>query len=509
MIPPTPDAVPSQHNQYHRDASEPYWNDVYDGFQSNIVFNPNNEPVGINPDIIETLIEGSPYDFYSLFLDDDLIHLLVEETNRYAKSLLSTRISPHSRLHTWVDVTSVEMKTFLGIIMWMGLCPQPSIASYWKKSEIYASNIPKYMTRKRFELLLRSFHCCNNEDCPPGDRLFKVSGLLDLLLSKYKMARTPKESMCIDESIVPFMGRLSFRQYIQNKRHRYGIKIFKLCIDNFYTVGFKIYAGKESVVGQRVSTKIVTEMADEYLDMGRTMYTDNWYSSYDLATELLKRSTHLVGTLRSNRKNNPIEVIKKKLKRGEVIAKQCNKGITVLKWKDKRDVLAISTKHSAAMVKTTNKFKSEVIKPKLILDYNKGKSLVDVCDLRNLYHNPLRRTLKWYKKIAFELLLNTSVLSALSLYEEITKQKIDITTFRESLIDHLLSKNEEIPTENVHKLVETKSRGRCASCYKNMVEQGGRLHAQRITRQIKTKCANCIQFYCIPCFSEEHKINKK
>eukprot|EP00102_Acyrthosiphon_pisum_P012066 XP_008181066.1 PREDICTED: uncharacterized protein LOC103308793 [Acyrthosiphon pisum] len=161
------------------------------------------------------------------------------------------------------------------------------------------------------------------------------------------------------------------------------------------------------------------------------------------------------------------------------------------------------------MVKTTNKFGSDVIKPKLILDYNKGKSLVDVCDLRNSYHNPLRRTLKWYKKIAFELLLNTSVLNALSLYEEITKQKIDITTFREILIEHLLSKNEEIPTGNEHKLEETKSRGRCASCYKNMVEQGGRLYAQRITRQIKTKCASCKKFYCIPCFSDAHKINKK
>jgi len=121
------------------------------------VFNPNNEPVGINPDIIETLIEGSPYDFYSLFLDDDVIHLLVEETNRYAKSLLSTRISSHSRLHTWVDVTSVEMKTFLGIIMWMGLCPQPSIASYWKKSKIYVSNIPKYILEKDLNLFCAHF----------------------------------------------------------------------------------------------------------------------------------------------------------------------------------------------------------------------------------------------------------------------------------------------------------------------------------------------------------------
>lgn len=148
------------------------------------------------------------------------------------------------------------------------------------------------------------------------------------------------------------------------------------------------------------------------------------------------------------------------------------------------------------------------MKPKLILDYNKGKSLVDVCDLRNSYHNPLRRTLKWYKKIAFELLLNTSVLNALSLYEEITQQKIDIISFREILIDNLLGKDEEIPTEYVHKLEETKSRRRCSSCYQNMVAQGGRIYAQKTTRQIKTKCTSCMKFYCITCFGDLVKNTK-
>ncbi|KAE9523006.1 hypothetical protein AGLY_016637 [Aphis glycines] len=378
-------------------------------------------------------------------------------------------------------------------MLWMGLCPQPTLASYWTKDTLYSSNIPDFMKRKRFELILRTFHCCNNNMCPPGDRLYKVKGLLDILVAKYKFACSPKESMCIDESIVPFVGRLSFRQYIQNKRHRYGIKIFKLCINNFYTVGFKIYASKEADKVQSVSTKVVLEMAEDYLDMGRTMYTDNWYSSYGLAIELLNRKTHLVGTLRSNRKNNPKEVIQKKLKKGDYIAKQCNKGVTVLKWRDKRDVL--------------------IQKPNIIIDYNKGKSLVDVCDLRNSYHNPLRRTLKWYKKIAFELILNTSVLNALSLYEEVTKNKINVTSFREHLVRCLIKKNDipYIPTEQPkHQLEETKFRGRCSECYKEMVLQGGRKHAQLVTRQIRTKCLSCNKFFCMPCFFSKHYvINKK
>jgi len=102
--------------------------------------------------------------------------------------------------------------------------------------------------------------------------------------------------------------------------------------------------------------------------------------------------------------------------------------------------LVISTKHKASMVSVTNNYGKEIQKPNIIIDYNKGKSLVDDYDLRNSYHNPLRRTLKWYKKIAFELVLNTSVLNALSLYEEVTKNKINVTSFREHLVRCLIKK---------------------------------------------------------------------
>lgn len=43
--------------------SEPVWGDIPDDFNSSIKFNPHNEPVGINPDIIDTLTDGDPFDF--------------------------------------------------------------------------------------------------------------------------------------------------------------------------------------------------------------------------------------------------------------------------------------------------------------------------------------------------------------------------------------------------------------------------------------------------------------
>ena len=91
--------------------------------------------------------------------------------------------------------------------------------------------------------------------------------------------------MCIDESKIAFQGRFIFKQYIQTKRHRYGVKVFKLCVSPCYTLKFKIYSDKESVVDKNdsVFSRIVMNLVDEYLDFGCTLYVDNWYTSVSLA----------------------------------------------------------------------------------------------------------------------------------------------------------------------------------------------------------------------------------
>ena len=118
-------------------------------------------------------------------------------------------------------------------------------------------------------------------------------------------------------------------------------------------------------------------------------------------------------------------MISTKLKRGEIVAKENNQGITILKWRDKKDSLVLSTKHSSEMVnvecRSGNKFK-----PQIIVDYNRRKAAVDLSDQMNAYNNPLRRTIKWYRKLAFELLLNTTVVNSYILYKDITKQNINI-----------------------------------------------------------------------------------
>ncbi|KAG5865807.1 hypothetical protein JTB14_029187 [Gonioctena quinquepunctata] len=87
------------------------------------------------------------------------------------------------------------------------------------------------------------------------DRLQKITPLITRLKHKFKAAIVPKENVCIDETLVPFQGRLKFKQYIANKRHKFGIKLLKLCLEGGYTYDFNVYCGTEHVEGSSLPTK--------------------------------------------------------------------------------------------------------------------------------------------------------------------------------------------------------------------------------------------------------------
>ncbi|KAJ8879004.1 hypothetical protein PR048_019610 [Dryococelus australis] len=204
----------------------------------------------------------------------------------------------------------------------------------------------------------------------------------------------------------------------------------------------KIYAGKYQDAGQSVPTRVVLELCDSLLNAGRVIVTDNYYTSIELANKLIDKSTNLLGTLRSNRKHNPQTVLNKKPKRGTLVGQQNDRGITVLKWAAKRDILILSTCHGTETVPIQRR-NGNVNKPKPIVDYNKRKTATDVSDQLSSYCTPLRRSLKWYRKVAIELLLGTAVVNAHLLFCHVTGRKTTITSFRKALAKELMAAKAE------------------------------------------------------------------
>lgn len=62
---------------------------------------------------------------------------------------------------------------------------------------------------------------------------------------------------------------------------------------------------------------------------------------------------------------------------GKLLLKKNNNGITVLKWKDERDILFLSSENSSEMVNTKTKQKF-CRKLKMIVKYNIGKTAIDL-----------------------------------------------------------------------------------------------------------------------------------
>nr|CAH7752331.1 unnamed protein product [Callosobruchus chinensis] len=495
------------------------WRDPV-GEHEQFSFDPQN--TGVNPEIAAALVGQSPIDFFSLFIDDEILQIMTDQTNLYAtQKLVSTDdISEGSRLHAWTPTDKEEIKKFVGIIGYMGLVRLATMDRYWsKRKKIYQNSIVgQIMSRNRFELLLNMWHFTDNDMCPEGDRGYKIEPIMDLLIKKFQGAYIPAQEFCIDESLIPFRGRLIMKQYIPQKTHKYGVKIFKLCCGSGFTWNMKLYCGKHADGGVSVPTNIVMHLSQKLLNSGRTVVTDNYYTSLELANNLLDKKTHLLGTLRSNRRGNPKEVINKKLKRGEVVAQENNRGICILKWKDKRDVLMISTKHTHETV-IVHKRTGDVEKPVAVIEYNKAKSSIDLSDQMASYHSALRKTVKWYRKIAIELIFGTAMVNAHFLYKAINDQPISITDFKESVVECLLfpdndesnlpstSKPDTRQDRHILKKKEGcshKVRRYCKGCYNKKLK--GEIPKNKVTK-VTTYCDSCEgnPHFCLDCFGKYHK----
>ncbi|CAH2009194.1 unnamed protein product [Acanthoscelides obtectus] len=189
-------------------------------------------------------------------------------------------------------------------------------------------------------------------------------------------------------------------------------------------------------------------LSQKLLDSGRTVITDNYYTSLELANKLLDKKTHLVGTLREKRRGNPMEVTNKKLKTGEIVAKENERGICIMKWKDKRGVLLLSTKHTHETV-MVHKRAGDVEKPIAVLEYNKAKSSIDLSDQMASYYSALRKTVKWYRKIAIDLIFGTALVNAHFLYKAINNRSVSITEFKESIVESLMFQRNETSQPSV------------------------------------------------------------
>lgn len=171
--------------------------------------------------------------------------------------------------------------------------------------------------------------------------------LFGLLKARFSSVYMPGSTVTIDETMIPWRGRLLLKQYIPGKAHKYGVKMYKLAATNRYIWNFRIYTGQQDpIAGLGHAQTVVINLLNDLDGCCRPVIADNFFTSISLAKRLLEHDTYLIGTLRSNHVGSASEVAQEKLRRGEVYGLQNKDGVKLIKWKDKKDVLMISIRPS-------------------------------------------------------------------------------------------------------------------------------------------------------------------
>lgn len=347
----------------------------------------------------------TPMNMFSYFFTDEILQIIVNETNRNAIE------------NQEFETNCAEIRNFIGILMYMSIYRYPNLESYWGKNAF--TPIQDTMPVRRF-MLIKQYFSFQDESHrikkgePGYDPLFRIRSLADAVNERFDSI--PKTArLCIDEQMCSTKIKHHLRQYMPNKPHKWGIKLFVLCDSHGFAYRFEIYNGAgDNVILSGApdlgsTANIVVRLTQTVEDMRHhIIYFDNFYTSLPLLVYLRARGIYGLGTIRPNRIPNcllPLDKAISNKPRGysiEYCGKAYGVDISTVMWKDNKCVRLASTyvgierfdqanpdeqKSKATRYDRKQKKNVAVDCPQIIREYNSHMGGVDLMDgLIGRYH---------------------------------------------------------------------------------------------------------------------------
>ena len=362
-------------------------------------------------------------DYFRSLFTADTVQNIVNQTNLYAQQTKSKSIRRAGRkvresgqTKNWNPLMPAELDAFIGMHILMAIHVLPQLKHYWSSDPLLGvPAVSKVMTGKRFKKITETIHVNDNEKNLPKtdenhDKLHKLRPMIDQLNEAIGSAYKPSKCVSIDESMIPFKGRSTLKQYMPLKPIKRGYKVWCLAdAQTGYVMKFSIYTGKDARapelgLGESVVLKLVSNMSACQL-----VAFDNFFTTVSLMHELQKRGLYAVGTVRPSRQGIPCVIKEKeKMDRGEHRF-QTKGQIAAIKWQDRKPVTVLSAGFNPSSVVKINRknkdgTKSEVSCPIAIAKYNKVMGGVDRFDQFRERYAIGRRSLKWWHRIFFYLI---------------------------------------------------------------------------------------------------------
>lgn len=339
---------------------------------------------------------SSAQDCFMEFITTEMLNEIVSSTNE------------RGRLHTqnWIDTDIEEITKFIGALLLAGvyLSKNEPVAQLWNRQDgrpIFS----QIMSRNRFSQLtsaLRFDERSTRNERRSRDKLAPIRTIWNKFIVRCRRNYIPNDTMTVDEQLLTFRGRCSFKMFIPSKPGRYGIKIWALCdADNNYFYNGDVYTGRQGTQREvNQSMRVVLELTEPISNTARNIVGDNFFSSVPLVKSLLARNLTYFGTIRQNKPELPQAFQPNRFRDPESTLFGFNDNITIVSYvpKRKKAVNLISTFHHTAEISNNRG------KPQVIIDYNSCKSGVDTLDQNVRKYSCKRRTRRWPMALFYNIL---------------------------------------------------------------------------------------------------------
>lgn len=277
--------------------------------------------------------------------------------------------------------------------------------------------------------------------------------------------------------------------------------------DSKYMLNAFPYLGKDETRTNtvRLADHVVEKLSQPYLNKGRNITLDNFFTSKIIAEKMNSKRTTIVGTLNKIRREVPKEVkIAKDPLYSTTILQEGNMTMTVYQAKPNKNVVVLSTMHQDVQISYTGKKK-----PETILCYNETKYGVDVVDQMARKYSVKASSRRWPVHTFYNI-LDLCGINAWILYKEATGNKIKRKSFLLNLGKELASKNKTrraseripiaaVPIPSTSRQSENRKRRRCQ--IKENCKDDGKSQNICMTCQ-KCVCKQCVKkthYECVQC----------
>lgn len=485
-----------------------------------------------NPEtIIQVPQHAKEIDFFNQVFNDDILELIVEQTNLYATQNIPRKCSKTpGPSENWENTSKEEIRALIGMMVIMGIHQLPHLANFWSSDPFLAvPSVAQVMPSKRYKKLIENIHLNDNTKAIPKgeagyDKLHKLRPLIDKLNDSFTKPYKHSAFLAVDESMIAFKGRSSLKQYMPMKPVKRGYKVWCLADSvTGYIWKFDIYTGKSldtETSNYGLGERVVINLTASLKNKNCLVAFDNFFTSVELMEKLLQDGIFALGTVRTNRKNLPdIYKNKTKLQRGEFMF--ATKGnVSAVKWMDNKNVHVLTNYFSPKDTETVlrrNKTgaREAVYCPKVIAEYNRIMGGVDKFDQLHERYSIGRRSTKWWHRILYYL-MDMALVNSYILMNTNKRRTVDQLSFRINLARQLIGgftsrKRRNRPVLFLSNKRTVPDEVRLSDVGKHLPNQQTKYKRCRLCstkaneKRTRYMCSSCQVPLCIqPCFNRFH-----